>query len=121
MTVNIQQLKKGWQPYFQLGLSPSTRKAYQSGLHIYKAKLNARVTSTSEITLILFISHLANKHANVEHANIDQAYSPRLQQVMKGVQPSQNPGKSVSHLLSPSCHRYSDCRPRSQILITTGC
>jgi len=105
--VNIQQLCKGWQHYFQLGLSPSTRKAYQSGFRIYKefcAKLNARVTPTSEITLILFVSHLANQHcsfstikvylsairnahvAKGQHVNFNQAYSPRLQQVMKGIQ-----------------------------------
>ena len=105
--VNLRMLCKGWQHYFHLGLSPSTRKAYQSGLRIYKdfcAKLKTRVIPASESTLILFVSHLANRHCSIstikvylsairnthvekdQHTHFEKAYSPRLQQVMKGIQ-----------------------------------
>ena len=96
-----------WQHYFQLGLSPSTRKAYQAGICTYKdfcAKAKRRVTPTSEITLILFVSHLVDKKcsfstikvylssirnahvAKGEHKYFDKVYTLCLQQVMKGIQ-----------------------------------
>ena len=36
MAVNMSNLYNLWQHYVQLGISPSTRKAYQAGLHTYK-------------------------------------------------------------------------------------
>ena len=109
-TVNVQNLNRLSQRYYLSGLSPSTRKAYQVGLQAYRTfctNTNRQKVPTSEATLLLFVTYLAdqscsfstikvylaairNAHvAQGEHERFMETSTPRLQQVMKGIQREQ--------------------------------
>ena len=115
--MNVKKLSRLSQQYYLLGLSPSTRKAYQVGFHAYKAfcaNTNRQEIPTSEATLLLFVTYLAdqgcssstikvylaairNAHeAQGEHECFMEASTPRLQRVMKGIQREQ---------ATVTCHR----------------
>ena len=116
-TVNVQNLSRLSRQYYLSGLSPSTRKAYQVGFQAYKTfciYTNRQKIPTSEATLLLFVTYLAdqscssstikvylaavrNAHvAQGEHVHFMKASTPRLQQVMKGIQREQ---------ATTTCHR----------------
>ena len=65
--MNIEKLSRLSQQYYLSGLSPSTRKAYQVGFHAYKAfcaNTNRQEIPTSEATLLLFVTYLADQRCS---------------------------------------------------------
>ena len=106
-TVNVQNLRRLSQQYYLSGLSPSTRKAYQVGFHAYKAfctNTNRQKIPTSEFlfatyladqscsssTIKVYLAAIRNAHkAQGEHKRFMETSTPRLQQVMKGIQREQ--------------------------------
>ena len=64
VTVNVQNLSRLSRQYYLSGLSPSTRKAYQVGFQAYKTfciYTNRQKIPTSEATLLLFVTYLADQ------------------------------------------------------------
>ena len=93
------------------GIAPTTRNAYAAGQKQYKtfcSNANRTLIPTSESTLLLFVAHLttlnlshatikvylsAVRHLHVtagQHSIFTQQLTPRLQQVLKGIQKTQS-------------------------------
>ena len=86
--------------YYRSGLSPSTRKAYQTGLHAYRLSVQTQTDGRSlsqrphcfclSSTIKIYLAAIRNAHVGQgEHKYFMEASTPRLQQVMKGIQREQ--------------------------------
>ena len=103
--MNVQNLSRLSQRYYLSGLSPLTRKAYQVGFQAYKTfctntnrqksppqRLHFSLSdqNCSSSTIKVYLAAIRNAHlAQGEHERFMEASTPRLQQVMKGIQREQ--------------------------------
>ena len=105
-SVSVSQLGAAAQNYLDLGISTSTRKAYQAGLRKYTTfcmDTYHKLAPVSEDTLLLFATYLAQQHLSyatilvymsaVKHSHITMGKSlptvtPRLNYVLKGIRRS---------------------------------
>ena len=104
--LDIPHLQQSVQQYCTHGASPSTWNTYSTGQQHYLtfcAKAQRKELPTSESTLMLFVSHLADtglthstikvylssvRHLHVtqgQHSQFSKQLTPRLQQVLKGI------------------------------------
>ena len=108
--MDLRQLRCLWQNYYHLGASPSTWKVYNAGLSRYQKfckMANRSIFPASEDNLLLFTAHLATEGilastikvylsairsshvAAGRHEEFSKQITPRLQQVIKGIQKQQ--------------------------------
>ena len=106
-TPSLHHLITKAQFYFDQGISDATKKAYKTGLNKYLAfcaQCKQQAVPASKDTLVLFITHLASQQlshttiqvylsavrylhtANKEHHTFTAHITPRLGQVLKGIQ-----------------------------------
>ena len=104
--MDIASLQTAVQGYYQKGLAPTTHKSYQAGQKRYLnfcSKANRPAVPTSEETMLLFVTHLAQQgltHATIKvylsavrnlhvtaglHKELSSQLTPRLEMVMKGI------------------------------------
>ena len=105
--LDIPKLQGLLQRYYLSGLAPKTKNTYAAGQKQYItfcSHANRIPIPTSESILLLFVAHLttpnlsyttvkvylsAVRHMHVtagQHSNFTQQLTPRLQQVLKGIQ-----------------------------------
>ena len=105
-TLNLLELGVMVNTYFHLGISLSTRKAYNTGWKNYTAfctQAKRQAIPDSEDTLLLFVTYPASQHlcsstiqvylsavcydniASGKHLKFQNQLSPRLYQVIKGI------------------------------------
>ena len=113
--LNLSDLGARAEAYFYQGVSPATRKAYRTGLRKFNSfctQARRKAIPTSENTLLLFATYLADQNLSsstiqvylsaVRNAHVAKGHynqfksqlTPRLYQVIKGIQKTQCVTKS---------------------------